>query len=92
MAANNGNNSMTPLQPLGEAEKKLLQALAQQTGADLRALEAGYRSGNLQAMISALPADKRGAALRAVNDPAKMEAAKKMAQSGGLNGLLGKGK
>ena len=58
----------------------------------LDALEAGYRSGNVQAIISALPAEKRGEAMAAVGDPKKVEAAKKMAQSGNLGSLFGKGK
>ena len=60
MAGMNRMGSMTPQPPLGETERKLLEALARQTGADPRALEAGYRSGNIQAIISALPAEKRG--------------------------------
>ena len=92
MAGMNRMGSMTPQPPLGETERKLLETLARQTGADPRALEAGYRSGNIQAIISALPAEKRSEAMAAVGDPKKVEAAKKMAQAGNLGSLFGKGK
>ena len=61
MAGMNGMGSMTPQPPLGGNRAEAPRgAGAPRPAPDPRALEAGYRSGNIQAIISALPAEKPG--------------------------------
>ena len=85
-------STISPQSPLSDTERALLHALARQTGADPAALEAGYRSGDLQALISALPENRRAAAMQAAHDPQMAETARRMAESGGLNSLFGRQK
>ena len=79
---------------LSEMDKMLLSLLASQTGADLNQLTRDYQSGNIDALLSALPEDKRAAARQVIRDPAAMEKARQMASSDAvqkiINGLKGK--
>ena len=80
--------------PLSEMDKMLLRMLASQTGADLNQLTRDYQSGNIDALLSALPEDKRAVARQVIRDPAAAEKARRLASSDAvqkiINGFKGK--
>lgn len=80
--------------PLSEMDKMLLRMLASQTGADLHQLTRDYQSGNIDALLSALPEDKRAVARQVIRDPAAAEKARRLASSDAvqkmMNGFKGK--
>ena len=80
--------------PLSEMDKMLLRMLASQTGADLHQLTRDYQVGNIDALLSALPEDKRAAARQVIRDPAAAEKARRLASSDAvqkmMNGFKGK--
>lgn len=80
--------------PLSEMDKMLLRMLASQTGADLHQLTRDYQSGNIDALLSALPEDKRAVAQQVIRDPAAAEKARRLASSDAvqkmMNGFKGK--
>ena len=80
--------------PLSEMDKMLLRMLASQTGADLHQLTRDYQAGNIDALLSALPEDKRAVAQQVIRDPAAAEIARRLASSDAvqkmMNGFKGK--
>ena len=80
--------------PLSEMDKMLLRMLASQTGADLHQLTRDYQSGNIDALLSALPEDKRAVAQQVIRAPAAAEKARRLASSDAvqkmINGFKGK--
>ena len=79
---------------LSERAKMRLSLLASQTGADLHQLTRDYQSGNIDALLSALPEDKRAAARQVIRDPAAAEKARRLASTDAvqkiIHGLKGK--
>ena len=79
---------------LSEMDKMLLRMLASQTVADLHQLTRDYQSGNIDALLSALPEDKQAAARQVIRDPAAAEKARRLASSDAvqkmMNGFKGK--